>query len=135
MKKIMCLLVFLAVASMAMAAIEPVKSVVVTDVPGTPYAQKLLQSIPITRLRVPSEIPLGSEVLQQKPANPGAQQVGVRHDVPPSKRNARIAGWPDEEARASCSGTPGCCAVKYGPDRPIAGAGAAARRHPADTRR
>ena len=50
MKKIMCLLVFLAVASMSMAVIAPVTSVVKTDaaaVPPSTYARKLLQSITV----------------------------------------------------------------------------------------
>jgi len=50
MKKIMCLLVFLAVASMSMAVIAPVTSVVKTDaaaIPPSTYARKLLQSITV----------------------------------------------------------------------------------------
>jgi hypothetical protein len=50
MKKIMCILVFLAVASMSMAAIAPVTSVVKTDAPAIPPSscpQKLLQSITV----------------------------------------------------------------------------------------
>ena len=50
MKKIMCLLVFLTVASMSMAVIAPVTSVVKTDaaaVPPSTYARKLLQSITV----------------------------------------------------------------------------------------
>ena len=97
--------------------------------------QKLLQRIPIALLRVAGSIPLGNEVLQQESPDPGAKQIGVRHGVAPSRHSARSAGWPHEEARASCSGTPGVPANGHGPDRPTVGAGVAARRHPADTRR
>jgi hypothetical protein len=56
MKKCMCVLAFLAVASMAMAEVAPVTSVGLNIVPGTvpypgpytaPYEQKLLQSITV----------------------------------------------------------------------------------------
>jgi len=40
-----------------------------------------------------------------------------------------------KKARASCSGTPACAANGRDQDRRTGGAGAAARRHPADTKR
>jgi hypothetical protein len=46
MKKCMCVLAFLAVASMAMA-VAPVASVAINNVPGTPNPQYLLQSITV----------------------------------------------------------------------------------------
>ena len=97
--------------------------------------QKLLQRIPVACLRIAGEIPFGNEVLQQEPADPGAKQIGVRHGDTPFRHSARSAGWPHEEARASCSGTPACPASGRDRDRLTGDAGVAARRHLADTRR
>src|SRR3972149_985554 len=68
--------------------------------------QELLQRIPIALLRIAGEIPLANEILQQKPADPGAQQIGVNHGIAPSRHSARNAGWLRAEGQASCSGTP-----------------------------
>jgi hypothetical protein len=41
--------------------------------PASNERQKLLQGIPITFLRIPGEVPLDNEVLQQETADPWAQ--------------------------------------------------------------
>ena len=43
--------------------------------------KRMLQRIPIALLRIVGEIPLANKVLRQESADPGAQQICVRHDV------------------------------------------------------
>jgi hypothetical protein len=54
--------------------------------------QKLLQGVPIALLGIASEVPLNNEVFEQEPADPGTQQIGVTHGMPPSRYSVRIAG-------------------------------------------